>query len=374
MAADTAQGCIAESPGMAIRGLGVAIPPTIRTNDFWPQNFHERFSERARTDLSTLEMGLDGAPIRLDPAVAAAMEPYLNDPFRGARQRHVISEGTLPSELEAQAARQALLDANIHPEAIDVALISSHMPDHLLPSNGPALQDNLGLSNAIVHAVDLACASFISQLLFAASMIRSGFANNVLAVQSTSMSRFIDPLSPACVHFGDGATASVFSSDCQGRGLVAFSGRTAGDLRDGILLAHVDDSGGVAKKLEDTRGLLLLATLDPAAGKQGGLKSAQWCREACGAVLKKAGVGLHDIDRFFCAQSLKWFPDACRRALDLSEDKVEESFDEVANLGGATIPYNLWRAREAGRLREGMLLLLYSPAVGISRMAAILRW
>lgn len=358
-----------------ICGLGAAFPSTVRLNDAWPESFRQRLKEASRRDVLALEVSADGSAASLDEAIRAAMAPYLNDPFRGAVRRRVLAPGETASQLEAEAARAALDDAGIRAAEVDLALITSHMPDLPLPSNGPALQVSLGLERAMVLSVDVACASFIAQWILADSLLRTGAARSILAVQSCTMSRFVDFGSPLGVHVGDGSTAVVFAlAKEEGRGLLSHWCRTDGSLRDSIVLTHVDAQGLGARLFERVVGPLALMSLDAATGKRAGILSAQWCREASLEALALSGLRASEIAYFSGPQSIKWLPEACRLSLGLEKEKVLESFDEVANISAATIPYNLLLARRKGMLREGTPILAYAPGVGMHRAAAVVRW
>jgi 3-oxoacyl-[acyl-carrier-protein] synthase-3 len=358
-----------------VRGLGAAFPSTVRLNDAWPESFARRLKDASKRDFTALETAADGTTASLDGCITSAMAPYLNDPFRGAVRRRVLAQGETASQLEALAARRALDDAGIGPGEVDLALITSHMPDLPLPTNGPALQASLGLERAMVLSVDVACASFVAQWILADSLLRTGAVRTILAVQSATMSRFVDTSSPLSVHVGDGATAAIFSLAAQeGRGLVSHWSRTDGSLREGIVLTHVDAQGKGARLFEQAVGPMAFMSLDPASGKRAGIISAQWCREASLGALELSGHRSSELAYFFGPQSIKWLPEACRLSLELDKAQVIESFDEVANISSATIPYNLLLARQRGLLREGALVLLYAPGVGMHRAAAVVRW
>ena len=359
-----------------IRGLGAAFPPTVRLNDAWPKDFGQRLKEQSKRDFTTLEVAKDGSGVRLDSAISTAMAPYIDDPFRGAVRRRVLAPGETASELEALAARRALDDAGVKAKDVDLAFIVSHLPDLAQPTNGPALQANVGLERAMVLSADVACASFLAHWVLADGLLRTGAARTILAVQSVTMSRFLDLNLPASVHMGDGASAAVFTlADEDGRGMMSHWARTDGSLRDAIVLTYADERGVPSRTFDRDSGRpLTFTTLDPEVGKRAGIISAKWCREASLAALELAGHGIGDIAYFFGPQSIKWLPDACRLSLGLEKEQAPDSYDEVANISASTIPYNLLLAREQGLLREGTLLLLYAPGVGMHRIASVVRW
>ena len=103
-------------------------------------------------------------------------------------------------------------------------------------------------------------------------------------------------------------------------------------------------------------------------------EAVRYCQEACAGALEAAGLSLADVSLYLGAQSQGWFMHACRLALGLSEEQAVDTFPEVASLGPATIPFNLARARAQGRVKDGDVILMYSPGVGLTRAAGVYRW
>ena len=297
-----------------------------------------------------------------------------DDPFGGSKLRHVIDAAEMASDLEARAAKEAMADAGIAPEAIDLVLVASLPPDRLVPSNAPAVQDKCGLVNASAWSLDVGCASLQPQLLTAAALIATGAAKHVLVVQSQVGSRTVDQESHHAPGFGDAAAAAVVGPVPAGYGLLGSHLRTDGSLRDGVVLAPSRNGQPLREWWELSDGPPQLATFDAVAGKRAGIQGPEFCRLTCREALAAAGVRLDEISLFLCNQSVSWFPDACRRALELPADRLFETYEEVANIGAAAILYNLYRARELGRVKRGDTLLLYSPGAGFTRAAAVVRW
>ena len=350
-------------------GIGVALPTHVRTNEFWRDKLAPRGEADQRADMLAIEHRSD-----VPAATRAAMGGRRDDPFAGSKLRHVIDDAEVASDLEARAANAAMADAGVRPEAIDLVLVASLPPDRLVPTNAPAVQAKCGLVNASAWCLDVGCASSQPQLLTAAALIAAGVAKHVLIVQSQIGSRTVDPASHHAPGFGDAAAAAVVGAVPDGYGLLGSHMRTDGSFREGIVLAPSRDGKPLREWWEPSDGPPRLATFDADAGKLAGVKGPEFCRLTCHEALSAAGVRLQDISLFLCNQSLSWFPDACRRALELPEERLVETYEEVGNIGGAAILFNLQRALEKGRVKRGDLLLLYSPAAGFTRAAAVVRW
>lgn len=358
---------------VGLLGLGVALPPRVRDNSFWDGVLTQRDERQRRGDVLAVERTAQGQATQMPKEIADAIAATGDDLFRGARERRVIDDDALASDLEVEAARAALDDAGVRPEDVDLVLVHSLVPDVLIPSNAPAVQDKLGCTRAAAWSLDVGCASFHAQLMTADALIRAGAHRIVLIVQSHTGTRSVDPRTVASTNFGDAAAAAVVGAVPDGFGLLGQWQRTDGSLRDGIVLAPVVD--GVAERSWwKTPVVPQLASFAHDIGKMAGLRAGEFCREACGGALETAGLTLDDIDLYIGNQSLGWFVDACRRSLGLPPERAFETFAEVANIGEAAILFNLHAARSRGRLRHGDRVLLYSPAAGFTRAAAVVRW
>jgi 3-oxoacyl-[acyl-carrier-protein] synthase-3 len=116
---------------------------------------------------------------------------------------------------------------------------------------------------------------------------------------------------------------------------------------------------------------------DPRAAARMGADGPEFAREACALLLERAGYTTRDVDLFVTAQPTAWFTETCAAAVGVPADKtvpLEEHFQRFGHLLAASLPLNLWVAWSTGRLRKGDLVLAYSPGVGFTQTAALLRW
>lgn len=359
---------------VGITGLGVALPEARRPNGWWAGKLAVR-DETKRRDALALERSTGGAANPLAPEIQAAMAKLSpDDPFRGSKNRRVLDDALDSSDLEVEAARAAMADAGVAPEDVDLVLVHSLVPDRLIPSNAPAVQDKCGLGRAVAWSLDVGCASFQAQLVTATALIHAGHYKNALLVQSHVGSRSVDPSTSPSPGFGDAAAAMVVSAVPAHHGLVSHWSRTDGSLREGIVMAPVVDGKPVREWWTATGGAPQLASFAPDVGKAAGLRAPDFCREASFAALRTAEVSVDEIDLYVGNQSMAWFVEACRLALGIPAEKVVDTWDELSNVGDAAIGVNLAAARSAGKLKSGDRVLCYSPSAGFTRSAVVLRW
>lgn len=339
----------------------------MRTNGFFAA--HRRDDDERRENVLALN-GTQSAPV--PPEISEAMRRAGGDPFQGAVVRHVIGDDALTSDMEVEAARRALHASGTSPSEVDVLMVHSLTPDLLYPSNAPAVQDKCGLTRASAWAFDAGCASSVLGLDMAAGLVRGGVARRVLLVCSGAPSRTVAPSDPAAPIFGDGAAALVIGEVPAGRGLLGAYQRTDGAFRDAattLVVAH----GRPERAWFKHEGAIRYASLDPARGRESGVRQIEFCREACEHALERAGLSLDDVALFTGAQTVGWQPDVLCRGVGLPVERCFETFAEVGNLGAVTMPFNVERALATGRVQRGDVVLAYTPGAGFTSAAAVLR-
>ena len=96
--------------------------------------------------------------------------------------------------------------------------------------------------------------------------------------------------------------------------------------------------------------------------------------DAAGKVVRTAGIKPEDIDLFVPHQANLRIIDAVGKRVGVPEDKVFINLDRYGNTSAASIPIALNEAFEAGRIKEGDLVLLDAFGAGATAAAVLLRW
>jgi 3-oxoacyl-[acyl-carrier-protein] synthase-3 len=143
----------------------------------------------------------------------------------GIRERRVVSDGESTVTLALQAARNALENAKISADDLDLIIVATLTPELITPSTACLLQEKLGIKRHI-GAFDMgaACSGFVYSIATASQFIQNGVYKNILVVGAETLSRIVDYTDRGtCILFGDGAGAVVLSAtDDTHRGLQAF--------------------------------------------------------------------------------------------------------------------------------------------------------
>ncbi|HOG24287.1 MAG TPA: 3-oxoacyl-ACP synthase, partial [Candidatus Omnitrophota bacterium] len=123
----------------------------------------------------------------------------------GIRERRIAASHQSSSDLALPAAKEAIRNAGLTVQDIDLIIVATISPDMLFPSTACYLQAKLG---ARCGAFDMAaaCSGFPYALAVAESFVRSGVYKHVLVVGAEAITKFINWKDRAtCVLFGDGA-------------------------------------------------------------------------------------------------------------------------------------------------------------------------
>lgn len=346
---------------VGIRALAVALPRTVRTNEYWRARHPDvvrAVEEKTLARLfSTSQATAPGSSDTFDSAMAR----YLSDPFRGAVERRVMRAGETTLSLEVRAARDALRAAALGPEDIDLAIVCSFLPDQIGVGNAAFFARELGLACPAWN-LESACSSALVALETAAALVESGRYRRVLVALSCSYSREADPTDTLSWFMGDAAGAFVVGPETGGAGLLAQKtvGTTATcdtffyDLGPRTGRPRIQCSKETQRILRET--------------------SERFVRECCEGALAQAGVSRDDIACFVFNTPTAWFAEFAARSIGADVGRAIDVYARYANIGPALMPVNLHHAASTGRLRPGELALVYTIGSVSTASAAVMRW
>lgn len=121
---------------------------------------------------------------QLQPAYeAAGFSPGRLEFMTGIRQRRLWNPGTTPSQAATQAARQALEEADLPPDAVDCLIFCSVSRDCIEPASSTFVHHALGLRpDACNFDLSNACLGMASGIATLAAMVEAGMIRTGLAV------------------------------------------------------------------------------------------------------------------------------------------------------------------------------------------------
>ena len=339
-----------------IRALAVQLPTTARTNDYWRVHHPELVAAHERASLARVFGTADEAAPTAEP-FDAEMAAYLADPFRGTVVRRVLTGPSLA--LEAAAARAALAAVGLTARDIDLAIVTSFLPDQPGVGNAAFLARELGL-RAPAWNLESTCSSALVALQVACAHVRAGDHARVLVVVSCAYSRVADPRDSLAWFFGDGAGAFVVTAVPAGEGVLGAGTIHTAETCDTFAYHLVGDAIQIGASKHTSR------ILRETAG--------DYLRACCDRALASAGVALGDIALFSFNTPTAWYARTCARVLGVPLERTVDTYPVYANVGPALMPINLHHAARAGRIAAGDLVLVFTVGSVGTASAAVMRW
>jgi 3-oxoacyl-[acyl-carrier-protein] synthase-3 len=286
----------------------------------------------------------------------------------GIRQRHVASEGETTTTMSVEASRAALERADLKPEDLDLIILATTSPDHLLPAASSMVQDALG-ARCGAFQLQAGCTGFVYGLAAAQAFISTGLHKNILVIGTETISRNVDWKDrETCVLFGDGAGAVIVQ---------------ACDEPTGVLSFVLGSDGSGAEHLKIRLGVHEVMTPEAIArgdnfihmnGREVFKFATRVMSQAALEAINQAGMSLADIDLLIPHQANLRIIELAARHLNLPMDKVLVNIQNYGNTSAASIPIALVEAIELGRVKEGDTLCLVGFGAGLTWAAAVVRW
>ncbi|MGL5578880.1 MAG: beta-ketoacyl-ACP synthase 3, partial [Fusobacteriaceae bacterium] len=168
----------------------------------------------------------------------------------GVEERRFADENEATSDLSLKAAEQALKNANINANELDMIILATITPDYPTPSTACIVQKKLGAINAGAIDVNAACSGFIYALVLAQSLVKAGASKKVLVIGAETLSRVTDMQDRnTAILFGDGAAAAVVGEVEENLGILSNYLGADGDITETL---HIK-AGGSRNPLNDER-------------------------------------------------------------------------------------------------------------------------
>lgn len=280
----------------------------------------------------------------------------------GIESRRISSEYQNTSEIALYASLNAIDEANINAEEIDMIIVCTLSPDKLCPATACILQNDLKAFNAACFDLEAACAGFIFGLTTAYQYIATGMYKTILVVGADILSRFTDYSDKSTsILFGDGAGAVVLKAG-EEKSFLSLNLGSDGSLKDMIYIP----SSGVEKSNE--KPFLNLK----------GREVFKWAVNNVPNIIidtvKKSNLSLDDIDYFIIHQANQRIIKSIAEKLNLPEQKVLSNIEDVGNTSAASIPILLSQAVKKGKIKKGNKILMVGFGSGMSWGAVVFEW
>jgi len=288
----------------------------------------------------------------------------------GIKQRRKAAPGEYTSLFAVRAARKAIERAGLDVSDIDLILCATVSPDQILPSTGCIIQAELGANKAAAMDVVAACSGFLYGLTLANTMIQTGQSKYALVIGAEILTQYVDYSDRhTCVLFGDGAGAAVLGPVNGDRGILATRIRSDGRFQEQLF-----SPGGGTRRPATAETLAAGDHFFKMKGNELFKVAVRSMAEVSREVLEEAGQTAEDVKLFIPHQANQRITDAVASKLDVDSERVYSNISMHGNTSSASIPIALDECVEAGRVKEGDLILLASFGGGVTWGGTLMRW
>lgn len=287
----------------------------------------------------------------------------------GIRERRIIENERVTSDLATEAAKKALLAAGVTPSEVDCIILATVTPDMPMPATAVFVQRKLGALGCAAFDLSAACAGFLYGLSIGDAFIRQGQFRRVVVIGVEVLSRVLDWTDRnTCVLFGDGAGAVVLAPSDNDRG---------------ILSTHLHADGSAAEHLLiPGGGTRCPASHDSVDNKQHFVKmngreiyklAVRNISQASLTALEHNRVSPEAIDWVIPHQANLRILEGVAQRCGLPLSKFYLNIHKYGNTSSASIPIALDEAIEESKVTPGQLLLMCALGAGVSWGSALVR-
>ena len=284
----------------------------------------------------------------------------------GVERRHIASQEQATSDLGIEAAKKAIIDANISKEDIDLIVLGTTTPDYVFPNTATLIQEGLGIHGCPAFSLEAACSGFVYALSTADKFIRSGSSKCALVIGAEVMTKLIDwEDRSTCVLFGDGAGALILKAS-EEQGIIDCKLGADGKYKD--LLWY---PAGVSKNFDKLGGNQTNLEM---SGNDVFKVAVKTLGNVAVDTLNKNNIDKDELDWLVPHQANLRIIQATAKRLELPMDKVILTVQDHGNTSSASIPMAFDVGVQDGRIQRGQLILMEAFGGGFTWGSVLMRY
>ncbi|MGL4361733.1 MAG: beta-ketoacyl-ACP synthase III [Cellulosilyticaceae bacterium] len=318
--------------GVKIAGLGKAVPEYVMTN--------EKLSEYVDTSDEWIKS-------------------------RTGIETRYLSTGETTTDLAIRAAAEAIKNAKLEAEQIDMIIVATISPDFVMPSTACKVQAALGMTNATAFDISAACSGFVYGARLAVDSIKSGSSQHVLVIGAEVLSKTVDWSDrTTCVLFGDGAGAAIFSVHHKNNILGLYT-RSSGLGGDALTLEGRTVQNCIVKNPQESNYMAM-------NGQEVYRFATTVVPKTINLLLEKENMSANQVDWFVLHQANSRIMDSVAKKIGVHTDKFFKNLERYGNTSAASIPIALYDL--APQLKSNDIIMLVGFGGGLTWGSVMLLW
>ena len=288
----------------------------------------------------------------------------------GIKERRIAGPETCTSDLAVLACQQAIEEAGLSPDEIDMLILATSSPDVPLSSTAGITQHKLGCTKSAAFDINAVCAGWVHALDIGSRYAGTPGYDNVLVVGAEVYSRILNwEDRGTCVLFGDGAGAAVLSEVDEGMGVLG-----SWMMSDGSGSGVIEIPAGGVRTPIPSSGFAEGDQYFQMDGRAVWRFAIEAFPQAVRGVLDRIGRDLSEVDLIIPHQANLRIVEAGMENLGLPMEKTFTNLDRYGNTAGASVPIALREAVDRGVLSKGDLVVTAAFGGGLAWGANAFVW
>ncbi|MGL4524074.1 MAG: beta-ketoacyl-ACP synthase III [Spirochaetia bacterium] len=287
----------------------------------------------------------------------------------GIKTRHIAAEDEATASMGAQAAKEAIEKANIHPDQINLVIVATVSPDYLgFPASANLVQKILNIpSSAAAFDLHAACTGFVYALSTAQAFLSSSRdMEYALVIASETLSRIMNWKDRStAILFGDGAAAMLLKKS-----------NTKNSILDTVL--HSDGNaqalvrpkgGSFCKEFSDVE-----ETYIQMDGRSVYNFAVHSLGEVIDEILERNQLSIDDIGWIVPHQANYRIIEAMCLRRKWPLEKFFMNLEHMGNTSAASIPLALAEMENKKMLKTGQKIIMAGFGGGLTWGATLVEW
>lgn len=262
----------------------------------------------------------------------------------GVYSRHWSNKEETVPYMAAKAAEQAINNAQILPETIDLFILSNWTSREYLPELAPQAAYLANTKNALAFDLCGACTGFIMGVMTASMYLKARQVKRAVVVGCDQFAKRVRPGSKGQLVCGDAAGAAILELKTSNSisSVIDVLLKSDGSLSD--VVKAPGPNGWVKSRMD---------LVDEAIHKN---------MDAAEEILSRNGLNIKDVDWVVPHPGTDLVHKGIQKRLEIEEKKFVVNFSYRGNTSSASIPIVLSEFYEKGIFKKGDLFLC--PAIG----------
>ena len=286
-------------------------------------------------------------------------------------ERRWCNEDESTADLCVHAANDALKNAGIHANDLNLIIISTDTPEYISPSTSTIVQHRIGAMNTGTFDLNSACAGFVTALDTGAKYIRADKKYKyIMVIGAYAMSKYLNMEDKNTVSlFADGAAAFILKAEeTEKEGFLAGNLKTQGQYCDWMGIFAGGTKYPVNQSaLDDKLNKLKFVKRFPSD-----LNPTMWSemvKELCDEIEVKP----KDINHFFISQLNIRALQQTMSLLGLDMSNTPTIMHKYGYTGSACIPMAFHLNQKEKKINKGDLVMFVGSGGGLSFAASVFR-